>query len=277
MIDAEKRDRILTRVREAPAIMGILNLTPDSFSDGGRHNSFEAACAQVARMVENGADIIDVGGESTRPGASPVPAGEELARVLPVIRNLSAANPAPLSIDTMKSSVARAAVDAGAVIINDVTGMTGDEAMADTVAETGAAVVVTYHRGVVDEGIDAVDDMIAFFDEAFRTAARAGIPKAHIWLDPGIGFAKTQMQNLAILARLDELEQYDCPVLVGASRKSIVGHITGRPVAERLSGTLAAHLIALQRGARILRVHDVAEHRDAVAIWAALEAARRAI
>lgn len=275
MIDAEKRDRILARVRAAPAIMGILNLTPDSFSDGGRHNSFEAARAQAARMLADGADIIDVGGESTRPGASPVPAAEEIFRVLPMIRHLTAGNAAPLSIDTVKSSVARAAVEAGAVIINDVTGMTGDAAMADTVAETGAAVVITYHRGTTDEALDAVDDMHAFFGRAFSAAAKAGIPKAHIWLDPGIGFAKTQMQNLAILANLDTLERYDCPVLAGVSRKSVVGHVTGRPVAERLAGTLAVHLIALQRGARILRVHDVAEHRDTIAMWAAVEGARR--
>lgn len=272
-IDAAKRDAILARVRQAPAIMGILNVTPDSFSDGGRHDTLEAAEVRAQRMLAEGADIIDIGGESTRPGAEKVSPEKELARVLPVIRHLAARMSAPISIDTVKASVARAAVEAGAVIINDVTGMTGDLDMPEVVAETGAAIVITYHRGEVDEGIDAVADMLSFFDRSFETNARYGIAKERVWLDPGIGFAKTQQQNLEVIAGLASLARYGCPVLAGLSRKSFIGHVTGRPVEERLPGTLSAHLMALQRGARILRVHDVAEHTDMMRLFAAIREA----
>lgn len=273
MIDAERRDKLLARVCAEPVIMGILNVTPDSFSDGGRHATLEAAEAQAMRMLGEGAGIIDIGGESTRPGAAPVSAAEELARVLPILRHLAARIGAPLSIDTVKASVARAAVEAGAVIINDVTGMTGDPDMATAVAETGAGVVITYHRGQADEAIDAVSDMHAFFSRSFETAAREGIPKDRIWLDPGVGFAKTPQQNLEVIAGLGTLSRYGCPVLVGLSRKSFIGHVTGRAVEDRLAGTLAAHLMALQRGARVLRVHDVAEHTDLLRLYQAIEGA----
>ncbi|MFN3609383.1 MAG: dihydropteroate synthase [Hyphomonas sp.] len=273
MIDADRRDRALARVRAEPVIMGILNVTPDSFSDGGRHTTLEAAEAQTLRMLAEGAGIIDIGGESTRPGAAPVSAAEELTRVLPVIRHLATRIGAPISIDTVKASVARAAVEAGAVIINDVTGMTGDPDMAATVAETGAAIVITYHRGQVDEAVDAIADMRAFFDRAFETVARVGILKERIWLDPGVGFAKTPQQNLDVIAGLGTLAAYGCPVLVGLSRKSFIGHVTGRAVNDRLAGTLTAHLMALQRGARVLRVHDVAEHTDLLRLYQAIEGA----
>ena len=273
MIDATKRDSALARVREEPVIMGILNVTPDSFSDGGRHTTLQAAEAQALRMLADGAGIIDIGGESTRPGATPVSADEECARVLPVIKHLAARIEAPISIDTVKASVARAAVEAGAVIINDVTGMTGDPDMAAAVAETGAGIVITYHRGEADAGIDAVADMCAFFDRSFETAARLGIGNERIWLDPGVGFAKTPRQNLEVIAGLEMLARYGCPVLVGLSRKSFIGHVTGRAVNDRLAGTLTAHLMALQRGARILRVHDVAEHTDMLRLFQAIEGA----
>lgn len=273
MIDAAKRDAILERVRKEPVLMGILNVTPDSFSDGGQYNSPEAAVIQAQRMVEDGAVIIDVGGESTRPGASPVSEAEELVRVLPLIRELSRRLDTPVSVDTVKASVARAAVREGAVIINDVTGMTGDPGMAEVVGDTDAVIVITYHRGTVDEGIDLISDMRAFFDRAFEKAARAGIQRDRIWLDPGVGFAKTQGQNLEVIARLDVLAAYGCPVLAGLSRKSFIGHVTGRAVAERLAGTLVAHTLALQRGARVLRVHDVAEHRDLLRLHEAIERA----
>jgi len=273
MIDTERRDTALARVRAEPVIMGILNVTPDSFSDGGRHNTLAAAEAQALRMVAEGAGIIDIGGEPPRPGAAPVSAAEELTRVLPVIRHLATRIGAPISIDTVKASVARAAVEAGAVIINDVTGMTGDPDMAATVAETGAAVVITYHRGKADEAIDAVADMQVFFDRSFETAAQAGISRARIWLDPGVGFAKTPQQNLDVIAGLGTLAAYGCPVLVGLSRKSFIGHVTGRAVDDRLAGTLTAHLMALQRGARVLRVHDVAEHTDLLRLYQAIEGA----
>ncbi|ABI75613.1 dihydropteroate synthase [Hyphomonas neptunium ATCC 15444] len=273
MIDTERRDRTLARVRNEPVIMGILNVTPDSFSDGGRHTTLEAAEAQALRMLAEGAGIIDIGGESTRPGAAQVSAAEELVRVLPIIRHLASRMDAPISIDTVKASVARAAIEAGAVIINDVTGMTGDPEMPAAVAETGAAVVITYHRGTADEAIDAVADMHAFFDRSFETAARVAIAKDRIWLDPGVGFAKTPRQNLEVIAQLDTLARYGCPVLVGLSRKSFIGHVTGRAVDDRLAGTLTAHLMALQRGARVLRVHDVAEHTDLLRLYQAIEGA----
>ncbi|MGE6696515.1 dihydropteroate synthase [Hyphomonas sp. NPDC076900] len=273
MIDAERRDQILARVRAEPVIMGILNVTPDSFSDGGRHNTLDAAEAQAMRMLADGAGILDIGGESTRPGAAPVSAAEELVRVIPIIRHLAARVRTPISIDTVKASVARAAVEAGAVIINDVTGMTGDPEMAATVAETGAAIVITYHRGTAGDAVDAVADMRGFFDRSFETAARHGIPKQHIWLDPGVGFAKTPRQNLEVIAGLGMLAAYGCPVLVGLSRKSFIGHVTGRAVNDRLAGTLTAHLMALQRGARVLRVHDVAEHTDMLRLYQAIEGA----
>lgn len=271
MIDANQRDRILEAARARVLIMGILNVTPDSFSDGGQHDAPEAAITAARQMVADGAAILDIGGESTRPGAAPVPAEEELVRVLPVIRRLKEVLDVPLSIDTMKASVARAAVEAGAVIINDVTGMTADPGMATAVAETGAGIVLTYHRGTADGAIDAVGDMRAFFARALETASRAGIPKTHIWLDPGIGFAKTQDQNLELVARLDTLAEFGLPVLAGLSRKSFIAHVTGRPVQERLAGTIAANLIAVYRGARVLRVHDVAEHADALALYEAIE------
>lgn len=273
MIDTERRDEALARVRAEPVIMGILNVTPDSFSDGGRHTTLDAAEAQAMQMVAEGAGIIDIGGESTRPGAAPVSASEELTRVLPVIRHLATRISAPISIDTVKASVARAAVEAGAVIINDVTGMTGDPDMAAAVGDTGAAIVITYHRGQVDEAVDAIADMRAFFDRAFETAARMGILKERIWLDPGVGFAKTPKQNLDVIAGLGTLAAYGCPVLVGLSRKSFIGHVTGRAVDDRLAGTLTAHLMALQRGARVLRVHDVAEHTDLLGLYKAIEGA----
>lgn len=273
MVNEARLSALLARVRAEPVIMGILNVTPDSFSDGGRHNSLDAAERQARRMLEEGAGILDIGGESTRPGAQPVPAAEEMARVIPVIARLSAIVEAPISIDTVKAEVARAAVAAGAVIINDVTGMTGDPEMAATVAETGAGVVITYHRGMADDAIDLVEDMRAFFDRAFAMAERAGIARDRIWLDPGVGFAKTPEQNLEVIARLSTLAAYGCPVLAGLSRKSFIGHVTGRPVEERLAGTLTAHLMALQRGARILRVHDVAEHSDMLRLYRAIEEA----
>lgn len=271
MIDPSQRDRILQTVRERVILMGILNVTPDSFSDGGRHDTPEAALAQARRMVADGAGILDIGGESTRPGAVPVPEAEEIDRVLPILRKLKTEMDVPLSIDTVKASVARAAVAAGAVIINDVTGLRGDPEMARVVADTGAAVVITYNLGKVAADIGAASDMHAFFDRALAQAEAAGVPKGHIWLDPGIGFAKTQDQNVELIARLDTLALYGLPVLAGLSRKSFLGHVTGRPVGERLAGTIAANLMAVYRGARILRVHDVAEHADALKVHEAIE------
>jgi dihydropteroate synthase len=251
-------------------VMGILNVTPDSFSDGGKFDRLEAALAQAAQMKVDGADILDIGGESTRPGALEVDAGEEWQRVSGPIAALAAEGALPVSIDTYKAEVARKAAEAGAVMINDVWGLTRDPGIADVVAETGSLAVITYNRGTADPALDLRADMAAFVAESFTRTDRAGIPRAHILFDPGIGFGKTYEQNLAALTHLDVLVETGCPVLVGVSRKSFIGKLTGRPVGERLAGTLAAGLDSVHRGARVLRVHDVAEHRDAVDMMTAI-------
>ena len=267
---AERRDTMLHAALRQPLIMGILNVTPDSFSDGGLHAARHDALSRAGEMEEEGADMIDIGGESTRPGATPVEADDESQRVLSIIKELSERSSKPLSIDTYKAIIAQQAAQAGAVLINDVSGLSRDPEMADTVAKTACAVVITYNRGETSSEINLVDDARAFFDQAFAQARRAGIPKAHIWLDPGVGFAKTQLQNLEILRRLDVLQDYQCPVLVGLSRKSFIGHVLDRPVEARLTGSIAANLFALERGAQILRVHDVQEHHDAIRLHTAL-------
>jgi dihydropteroate synthase len=270
---ARLRDEFLARAGRQVLIMGILNVTPDSFSDGGRFVDAPAALAQAATMVNDGADIIDVGGESTRPGATEVSAAHETARVLSVIPALCEDPTRIVSIDTYKASVARAAAGAGAVIVNDVWGMVRDDDMAVAVADTGSAVVVTYNRGNADAGLNLVDDMRAFFDDAFAMARKAGIPREHVVLDPGVGFGKTFEQNFGVLARLDVLADYGVPVLVGVSRKSFIGKLLNREVGDRLTGSLAAGLASVQRGASILRVHDVAAHADALKMWTAIEEA----
>ena len=270
---ARLRDEILSRARSQVLVMGILNVTPDSFSDGGQFVDAPAALAQAAAMAACGADILDVGGESTRPGAAEVSAVDETARVLSVIPALCENPTRIVSIDTYKASVARAAAGAGAVIINDVWGMTRDGGMARAVADTGSAVVVTYNRGKADAGLNLVDDMRAFFDDVFAMAREAGIPREHVIVDPGVGFGKTWEQNFGVLARLDVLLDFGVPVLVGVSRKSFIGKLLDREVGDRLIGSLAAGLASVQRGASILRVHDVAAHADALKMWTAIEEA----
>ena len=255
-------------------IMGILNVTPDSFSDGGQHNGLAAAIEHAERMRLEGADIIDIGGESTRPGAAEVTAEEEWRRVAGILASLAASSALPLSIDTYKASVAQKAAEAGAVIINDVWGLTRDPDLADVVADTGSLVVVTYNRGEADGSINLRDDMAGFFADTFREADAHAIPREHIILDPGVGFAKTYEQNFGVLAHLDVLADTGCPVLVGVSRKSFIGRLTERPADDRLIGTLAANLDSVHRGASILRVHDVAEHREALTMLEAIEKAR---
>ncbi|KJS25068.1 MAG: dihydropteroate synthase [Hyphomonadaceae bacterium BRH_c29] len=255
-------------------IMGILNVTPDSFSDGGQHNGLAAAIEHAERMRLEGADIIDIGGESTRPGAAEVTAEEEWRRVAGILASLAASSALPLSIDTYKASVAQKAAEAGAVIINDVWGLTRDPDLADVVAATGSLVVVTYNRGEADGSINLRDDMAGFFADTFREADAHAIPREHIILDPGVGFAKTYEQNFGVLAHLDVLADTGCPVLVGVSRKSFIGRLTERPADDRLIGTLAANLASVHRGASILRVHDVAEHREALTMLEAIEKAR---
>lgn len=255
-------------------LMGILNVTPDSFSDGGAHYGLEEALRHAQRMQQEGADIIDVGGESTRPNADEVDAEEEWRRVSGAIAALSEAGALALSIDTYKASVARQAAAAGAVIINDVWGMTRDPDMAAAVSETASLVVVTYNRGKADGTINLRDDMASFFAESFAEADAHGIPRDHVILDPGVGFGKTYEQNLGVLANLDVLTDTGRPVLVGVSRKSFIGRLTGNPVGDRLIGTLAANLDSVSRGASILRVHDVAAHREALNMLEAIEKAK---
>ncbi len=253
--------------------MGILNVTPDSFSDGGRFQSREMALAQAKKLVADGADGIDIGAESTRPGHVPVPTDVELARLKPLLADVVNAVGVPVSIDTSKAAVARHAMKQGVVIVNDVWGLQKDPAMADTVAEGQAAVVVMHNREVVDADIDIIADMRRFFDHSLTLADRAGIPRRHIILDPGIGFGKTKEQNLTALRGLDGFLNYDLPLLVGVSRKSLFGPILGADVDGRLIGTLATNLVAATRGASIFRVHDAAEHVAAFKVYDAIERA----
>ena len=270
----EKRDHLLGLLGARSVIMGILNVTPDSFSDGGKFQTRDAALAQVRKLAADGADIIDVGAESTRPGHVPVPEDVELARLAPLLGDIVTATDKPVSIDTYKAAVARQAIGQGVVIVNDVWGLQKDAAMADTVAEGNAIVVVMHNRESVDPDLDIIADMRRFFDHSLSLADRAGIPRRHIILDPGIGFGKTKDQNLLALRGLDGfLEFYGLPLLVGVSRKSLFGPILGAGVDGRLIGTLATNLIAAAHGASIFRVHDVAEHVAGFKVYDAIEQA----
>ncbi len=269
---AARRDKFLADLRRSPALMGILNVTPDSFSDGGRHFEPEAAAARAKAMIAEGAAIIDVGGESTRPGHAPVPAGEELQRVVPVLEALADLD-APISIDTSKAAVAREAARLGACVVNDVWGLQRDPDMANAVAETGSALVAMHNRESADSTIDILDDVERFFERSLNLAAGASVPFGRILLDPGIGFGKTRQQNHSCIWNLDRFRRFGAPILVGLSRKSFIGGIIDAEVGRRLPGTLAADTIALMRGASVLRVHDVAENRAALAVFAALKAA----
>ena len=268
---SQRRDHFLKLLRERPAIMGILNATPDSFSDGGRFFDADRAVEHAGAMVAEGADIVDVGGESTRPGSSPLSAAQEWARLESVLTRLGASLSVPISIDTMKAEVARRAAALGACVINDVWGLQRDPDMAAAVAETGCAVVVMHNRAEIDASLDILDDMRRFFDDSLARAQRAGVPREHVLLDPGVGFGKSQAQNLDAIWRLDRLADYGLPILVGLSRKSFIGRILGVEVDKRLTGTLTADVVALLRGASVLRVHDVGEHRQVVAMVRALK------
>ena len=254
-----KRDALLALIGSRPLVMGILNETPESFSDGGRIHTIDAAIAHARRLAADGAAIVDIGAESTRPGATPVAANEELARLEPVLAALADID-TPLSVDTSKAAVAARAIALGAVVINDVWGLQGDPAMADAVAEGEAAVVIMHNRPQKDESIDIIDDIRHRFDRSLAIAARAGIPRRHIILDIGVGFAKSSRQNRDAIARLNELTDYGLPILVGASRKKFLGSLTGDGSEGTLAGTIAVSLAAAAAGAAILRVHDVAEH-----------------
>ena len=267
---ADKRDAFLGAARSRKTIMGILNVTPDSFFDGGRFQSPERALTQARKLVADGADIIDVGAESTRPGHTPITADDEWTRLAPLLEPLLAEIDAPFSIDTYKAATARRATGLGVVVVNDVWGLQHDPAMADTVAEAGAAIVVMHNRSDVDPALDIVADLRRFFDRSLELAERAGIPSERIILDPGIGFGKTKEQNLAALAATGELGEYGLPILIGISRKSIFGALLGASVEGRLIGTIAANVITAMHGAKIFRVHDAAEHRAAFTVLDAI-------
>jgi dihydropteroate synthase len=269
-----RRDGFLDRIGFRPLIMGILNVTPDSFSDGGCFMAAEAALAHARQMVADGCDIVDIGGESTRSGGAPVAQAEEMARLEPVLAALGESLDAPLSVDTTKASVAARAAELGAVVINDVWGLQKDPGMAEAVAQAEAAVVVMHNRTETDETIDIVADIRRFFDRSLEIAARAGIPSNHIILDPGIGFAKSSRQNRDAISRLGELKGYALPILIGASRKRFLGSLTGDGIEGTLIGTVTINLAAIAAGAAIIRVHDVAEHAAALRVLQALRSAR---
>jgi dihydropteroate synthase len=261
-----------------PRIMGVVNVTPDSFSDGGRFLDLQDAIAHAHRLIEEGADIIDVGGESTRPGAAAVEAAEELDRVLPVLRALRDAR-VPIAIDTTKAEVMRAAIAEGAAIVNDVMALRLTGALL-TVAESDAGVCLMHMLGqprtmqAAPSYGDVVHDVRQFLSERIDAATQGGIASERIAIDPGFGFGKTREHNLALLRSLERFGDLGVPVLVGLSRKSTLGAITGRSATERMAASVAAALLAVQHGARIVRVHDVAATRDALAVLAAVQGSR---
>jgi dihydropteroate synthase len=266
---------------ERPIVIGILNVTPDSFSDGGRFLSVDAAVARAGELLAEGADMLDVGGESTRPGATPVDAAEEEGRVVPVVQGIAARWPeALLSVDTVKASVAAAALDAGAHAVNDVSGFRLDPRMSEIAAGRGAGVVLMHSRGTVGDMAtfahatyeDVVEEVVAELQGQLTTALEAGVERGAIVLDPGIGFAKRGEHSLRLLAALPRVTALGCPVLVGASGKRFIGEITGvKEPAARVHGSVGAHVAALARGARLFRVHDVRAHREALDVaWAVL-------
>lgn len=255
--------------------MGILNVTPDSFSDGGRFASLEAAVAQAERMVAEGAAIIDLGGQSTRPGYTEISAEEEIARVVPVIRALVDRIAIPLSIDTYKPEVARAALEAGAQVLNDIHGLQGDFELAAIAREWGCPIVVMHQeKGFAQADGDTIEKLNTYFRRSIALAEQAGISPERLILDPGIGFGKTQAQNLEITGRMSELRELGLPLLLGASRKSFIGNVLGLPVAERLEGTLATTALAAWDGVELIRVHDVAANVRVTRVIAAIRAAR---
>ncbi len=259
-------------------IMGILNVTPDSFSDGGQFASLDRAIEHAERLAREGADAVDIGGESTRPGSDPVSATEEMNRVLPVIRELRQKIHIPLSIDTTKADVAAGAIECGASIVNDVTAGCGDREMLRVVAGTGAGIILMHMKGTPramqadPQYEDVVGDIRAFLDARVTAAVSAGIGRDHIAIDPGIGFGKTLQHNLLLLRNLSAIASLGMPVVIGTSRKAFIGRITGQDLPEaRIDGTIASSLYAVAQGAHILRVHDVAAVKRALDVWLAIE------
>ncbi len=274
------RERTLELRR--PLVLGIVNITPDSFSDGGRYLGEEAALAHALRLVEEGADLLDLGGESTRPGSSPVGLEEELRRLLPVVKRLAreVGERVPLSIDTTKAEVAQRCLDLGAHIINDITALQGDLAMGEVIRRSGAGVILMHMQGTpatmqqAPHYDDVVEEVANFLQARLHVAAGMGIAAQAVVLDPGIGFGKTDADNLALLAHLGKLQSLGCPVCLGVSRKGFLGRLLGREVQERLAGALAVTCHALvHRAAQILRVHDVRQTRDVVEMMSHLDEA----
>lgn len=260
---------------ERTLVMGVLNVTPDSFSDGGQFLNFDQAIAHAERMIEEGADIIDIGGESTRPGSEFVTETEELRRVIPIIKQLAAKQTVPISIDTTKAQVARAALDAGAEIVNDISGLRFEPALADEVARVGAGLVLMHSRGTpknmqqLPPAEDILDEIVSSLHESVAVALEHGVAPENIAIDPGIGFGKTVQQNVEIIANLDHLaaEFIDFPIMIGTSRKSFIGKLLNNASAdERLHGTVASVVAAVMKGAHIVRVHDVKAAAEAVRI-----------
>jgi dihydropteroate synthase len=271
----QTKDRLI-EFSGRPLIMGVVNVTPDSFFDGGRHFDPEAAVAQAVRLVEEGADLLDIGAESTRPGAEVIHETEERRRAIPVVTAVAKAVTVPISIDTSKAIVAQAALDAGAVLVNDVTALRGDHAMANVIARTGSGIVLMHMQGTprtmqqAPRYDDVVGEISSFFEERVRFAMAHGIVRRQIILDPGIGFGKLLIHNLTLLAQLQDFMQFECPLLVGVSRKAFLAQIVNRPVQERLWATAAAVAMAVDRGAGIIRVHDVGAMKDVVQVTAAI-------
>jgi dihydropteroate synthase len=256
--------------RSYPAVMGVLNVTPDSFSDGGQFAAPEHALAQARAMIAEGADIIDIGAESTRPyGSEPISADEELKRLQPVLAEIVGFG-VPVSIDSMKSAVVAWALDQGAVIANDVWGLQRDPGMAALVAARRVPVIIMHNRDNADPTIDIMKDIAAFFARSLDIAAKAGVSLDKIVLDPGIGFGKTAEQSMIALAHLHELQSFGLPLMVGASRKRFISTVTPSEPQQRLGGSIAAHLIAAQAGAQIIRTHDVAETAQALRVAASI-------
>lgn len=257
--------------RPYPLVMGVLNITPDSFSDGGRFLAPANALAQAKRMATEGADIIDIGAESTRPyGAQPISADEEIRRLRPILADVVSLG-IPVSIDSMKPVVVAWALDTGAAIANDVWGLQGDPDMASLIAQRHCPVVIMHNRDRADAGIDIMKDVTEFFSRSLKIASQAGILRENIALDPGIGFGKTQEQSIMVLARLNQFKSFGLPLLVGASRKRFIATISPSEPDQRIGGSIAAHLIAAKAGVQVIRTHDVAETlqalRVATAIW----------
>ena len=270
-------DNVLAQLlaKERPLVMGVLNVTPDSFSDGGRFLDPEAAIIQARRLVAEGADILDIGAESTRPygGAVRVAAEEERSRLAAVLPQAIALG-VPVSIDTMKASVAAWALELGAAVVNDVWGLQRDPEMAKVVAAHGAPVIIMHNRDNADPVIDIVADVTAFFTHSLEIAAAAGIARPRIVLDPGIGFGKTPEQSITCIARLGAWRNFGLPLLVGASRKRFINSVAPSEPMERQGGSIAAHVLAVENGAAIVRVHDVAPTVQALAVAAAIRRAR---